>query len=191
MTMRAISGSVMAFLVLALVCCTPLLRAQSPDQGSGSQSANKPGDTPAQASPSTTPEKKKPKKVWTNDEIGSVKSTVSVVGNETASPTSAPAKPSSTDAGQARQQLVDSFRERIRNYQSQIDAIDQRIAQLKNFKADNTSPSGGININHGYDMVPLEDQVKQLEEQKKKLQGKLDDTEAEARKNGIAPGELR
>ncbi|HUN61472.1 MAG TPA: hypothetical protein VMU53_05770, partial [Candidatus Sulfotelmatobacter sp.] len=66
-----------------------------------------------------------------------------------------------------------------------------RIAQLKNFKADNTTPSGGINLHQGYDTVPLEDQVKQLEEKKAKLQANLDDTEAEARKNGIEPGELR
>jgi chromosome segregation ATPase len=114
-----------------------------------------------------------------------------VVGDGTASSASAAPKQPTTNAEQAHQQQVDSYRERIRGYQSQIDAIDQRIAQLKNFKADNTSPSGGININHGYDMVPLEDQVKQLEEQKKKVQAKLDDTEAEARQDGIEPGELR
>lgn len=191
MSVLAISKFVTAFLGLALFCGAPLVHAQSTDQGSASQTATKPADTAAQASASTAPEKKKPKKVWTNDEIGSVKGGVSVVGDGTTPSGNAPAKRPTTDADQARQQQIDSYRERIRDYQSQIDAIDQRIAQLKNFKGDNTSPSGGININHGYDMVPLEDQVKQLEEQKKKLQAKLDDTEAEARKNGIEPGELR
>jgi uncharacterized protein (UPF0335 family) len=37
----------------------------------------------------------------------------------------------------------------------------------------------------------LEDQIKQLEEKKKKLQGQIDDLENEARKNGIDPGKLR
>jgi uncharacterized protein (UPF0335 family) len=40
-------------------------------------------------------------------------------------------------------------------------------------------------------MVPLEDQVKQLEAKKKQLQGQIDDLENEARKNGIDPGKLR
>ena len=69
--------------------------------------------------------------------------------------------------------------------------MDKRIAQLKNFKGENTSPSGGININQGYNMVPVEDQVKQLEEKKKQLEAKIEDTENEARKNGIDPGDLR
>lgn len=182
---------VTAFLGLVLFCGAPLVRAQSSDQGSSSQTATKPADTTAKAPATVAPDKKKPKKVWTNDEIGAVKGGVSVVGDESAPSTIAPMKRPRTDAEQGRQQQIDSYRERIRNYQSQIDAIEQRIAQLKNFKADNTSPSGGINLNQGYDMVPLEDQVKQLEEQKKKLEAKLDETEAEARKNGIEPGELR
>lgn len=40
-------------------------------------------------------------------------------------------------------------------------------------------------------MVPVEDQVKELDDQKKRLQAKLDDIESEARKNGIEPGDLR
>jgi uncharacterized protein (UPF0335 family) len=40
-------------------------------------------------------------------------------------------------------------------------------------------------------MVPLEDQVKQLEEQKKQLQARIEDAESEARKNGIDSGDLR
>jgi uncharacterized protein (UPF0335 family) len=40
-------------------------------------------------------------------------------------------------------------------------------------------------------MVPVEEQVKQLEDKKKKLQSKIDDIEVEARKNGIDSGDLR
>jgi hypothetical protein len=186
-----ICKSLTTSLGLVLFCCAPLVRAQSSDQGSSSQSAAKPADPSAKAPAPATPEKPKPKKVWTNDEIRSVKAGVSVVGDDRAPSLSAPTKEPASPSEQSRQKQVDSYRDRIREYQSQMDAIDQRIAQLKNFKADNTSPSGGINLHQGYDMVPLEDQVKQLEEQKKKLQAKLDDTEAEARKDGIEPGELR
>jgi SMC interacting uncharacterized protein involved in chromosome segregation len=40
-------------------------------------------------------------------------------------------------------------------------------------------------------MVPVEEQVKQLEDKKKQWQGKIEDLENEAHKNGIEPGDLR
>ncbi len=40
-------------------------------------------------------------------------------------------------------------------------------------------------------MVPLEDQVKQLEDKKKSLQAKIEDIQVEAAHNGIDPGEIR
>jgi uncharacterized protein (UPF0335 family) len=46
-------------------------------------------------------------------------------------------------------------------------------------------------MHQGYNMVPLTEQVKQLEDAKKQLQAQIEDIENEARKNGIAPGELR
>jgi hypothetical protein len=173
-------------------------RAQSPD-ATGHPPAAKPADSAAKAPATTTPEKK-PKKVWTNDEIGSVKGTVSVVGDNHSSPSqtssSNPADSHATSAADssaatARQKQIADYRDRIEDCQNQIDAIDKRISQLKDFKAENSTPTGGINPNQGYNMVPTEDQVKQLEDQKKRLQAKLDDTESEARKNGIEPGDLR
>ncbi len=166
--------------------------AQSPDAGSApAPSSAKPAEAPANAPTST--EKKKPKKVWTNDEIGSVKGNVSVVGDgNSSSAKGGQSRPAPSDtAKDARQQQIENYRNQIQGYKDQIDAIDKRIDQLKNFKAENTSPSGGININQGYNMVPLEDQVKQLEDKKRQLQGKIDDTEVEARKNGIDSGDLR
>jgi len=133
--------------------------------------------------------KPKPKKVWTNEDMGSVKGDVSVVGDGHSSAKSEQ-KPS-TNADQVHQKQIENYRRQIEQYQGQIQAIDKRMDQLKNFKADNTSPSGGISINHGYNMVPLDEQVKQLEEKKKQLEAKIEDTENDARKNGIEPGELR
>ena len=72
-----------------------------------------------------------------------------------------------------------------------MEATDKKISQLRNFKADNTSASGGINMNHGYSMTPVEDQVKQLEEKKKQIQTQIDAVEDQARKNGFEPGQLR
>jgi len=171
------------------------VRAQSPDQGSTPNSTAKPADAPpAPSSPATPPpEKKKPKKIWTNDEIGSVKGGVSVVGDgaSASSKSSTPTSNADSGAADARQTMVENYRNQIQNYQAQIDSIDKRIAQLKNFKGENSSSSAGIKMYQGYDMVPLEDQVKQLEEKKKQLQAKIEDTENEARKHGVESGELR
>ncbi|MGB7728852.1 MAG: hypothetical protein WBL50_12535 [Candidatus Acidiferrum sp.] len=184
--MKFLAASLGSFLFLTALPA----RAQSPD------AASKPADSPAKAPTSPTPEKK-PKKVWTNDEIGSVKGTVSVVGenNSSSSSSSSPdshlAFTTSGSSAGARQKQIADYRDRIKDYQNQIDAIDKRISQLKDFKAENSTPTGGINPTQGYNMVPVEDQVKELDDQKKRLQAKLDDIESEARKNGIEPGDLR
>ncbi len=139
-------------------------------------------------------DKKKPKKVWTNDEIKSVKNGVSVVGdtNKNSARHSYVREDDEENENQdVHKQQVEQCRNQIRELRDRIDAVDRRLSQLKDFKADNTSASGGIKMHQGYNMVPLTDQVKQLEDTKKQLQAQIEDIENEARKNGIAPGELR
>jgi hypothetical protein len=180
-------------------------RAQSPDAGVGNSSGAKPApqegsNTPStSATPSTprtastdktTTTEKKPKKVWTNDEIGSVKGGISVVGDGKSANSRRPAQ-ESHDSYNAHAELVQNYRDQVRQLREQIDAADSRIEQLKNFKAENTSAAAGINMNRGYSMVPVEEQVKQLEERKKKLRAKIDDLEVQAKKDGIDPGEVR
>lgn len=132
--------------------------------------------------------KKKPKKVWTNDELSSVSGSVNVVGAASANePTQMP----NSQSKEGRQRIVESYRSQIQQIREQIEAADKRIEQLKNFKGENSSPSGGINPHQGYSMIPVGEQVQQLEDRKKKLQAKIEDIENDARKNGIEPGELR
>jgi cell division protein FtsB len=40
-------------------------------------------------------------------------------------------------------------------------------------------------------MIPLDEQVKQLEAKKKQLEANIEDMENQAKKEGIEPGELR
>ena len=186
-----VSRLIIPLLLLGLAA-VPCL-AQSQDPTAGTSSASKPAAPPANAPTATSPDKKPPKKVWTNEDMGSVHGTISVVGDEKPSATRAEQR-SSQESGRAddlHQQQIEKYRNQIQQIQGKIESIDKRIAQLKNFKAEDTSPSGGININQGYNMVPLEDQVKQLEEKKKQLQAQIEDIENEARKNGIDSGDLR
>ena len=177
-----------------------LLAASTCVAQSSQDNSNSPanGAKPATSAPdisNTNGEKKKPKKVWTNDEIGSVKGTISVVGDSNTSSNGQGQRKSegaqSSGGDTVRNQQLENYRAQIQEIHSQMDALDKRIAQLKSFKGENTNPSGGININQGYNMVPIEDQVKQLEDKKKQLERKVEDLEVEARKNGIDPGDLR
>jgi hypothetical protein len=160
--------------------------------GSGPADTTVEGARKTGAHDSTATEKKKPKKVWTNDEIGSVKGGVSVVGDgRQGEPSRSRAEEPSGDSHDARPETVRKYRDQIRQLRDQMAAADRRIEQLKSFKGENASPSGGININQGYNMVPVEEQVKQLEEKKRQLEGKIEDVEVEAKRNGVDPGELR
>jgi hypothetical protein len=177
--------------------------AQSPDAAAQSQSdASKPAAQQAPAQPPAAAQKtdaedkskKKPKKVWTNDEIGSVKGSVSVVGDSSSSGNDSNTsthskKPSGGDS--PKEQQIASYRDQLRQLQGQMDATEKKISELRNFKAENTSSSGGINLKQGYSMTPVADQIKQLEEKKKQIQFKIDAVEDDARKNGIDPGQLR
>jgi hypothetical protein len=180
-------------------------RAQSPDAGAGNSSSAKPAPQEGSNTQSTsaTPSaprtastdntattQKKPKKVWTNDEIGSVKGGISVVGDGKPANSRRPAE-ESNDSYDAHAELVRNYRDQVQHLREQIDAADSRIEQLKNFKGENTSAAAGINMNRGYNMVPVEEQVKQLEGRKKKLRAKIDDLEVQAKRNGIDPGEVR
>jgi hypothetical protein len=141
--------------------------------------------------------KKKPKKVWTNEEMSTIHGKISVVGDPQQANASSDSRKwnSDSDSGNAndleREKVVANYREQLRQLREQQDAIDKKIANYRNFKADNASPSGGINVRNRYSMTPAEDQIRQLEEKKKQIQARIDAIEEEARKNGIEPGELR
>jgi chromosome segregation ATPase len=179
-------------LALAFACS-----AQTQDTPNRDSTGAKPAAPADKSAPKqdtlATPEKKKPKKIWTNDEVANLPGKVSVVGeaNQGVEPRRKAGYDSSSHEGDSQKSQIDNYRQQIGELHNQIDAADQRIAQLKNFKGENNSPMGGINPNKGYNMVPLEDQIKQLEAKKKQLQAQIDELENDARKNGIDPGKLR
>lgn len=178
---------------LAFALGAALLFAAIPAYAQSQDSSNaKPQAPDSNAPANPTPEKKKPKKVWTNDEIAKTSGGVSVVGGANSPSSSAAKKQDSADAKyDPRQRQINDYKDQLAKLQSQVDAIDSRINQLKNFKGENTSPSNGINLSQGYDMVPIADQIKQLEDKKKQLRAKMDDIETDAHKNGITSDDLR
>jgi chromosome segregation ATPase len=178
--------------------------------GSGAPAPSEPSKPSAQAPASAAnaaapkdeksdkdPTKKKPKKVWTNEEMPTLQGKISVVGDPELANASSESRKwnDDSDSGNGnnleREKAIANYREQLRQLRQQQDGIDKKITDFRNFKADNASPSGGINVRNRYTMTPAEDQIRQLEDQKKQIQAKIDAIEDEARKNGIEPGELR
>ena len=198
------------FSLLVSLCLLAAFPSAVPSSGSGAQSqpdTSKPAaqsapQTPAPAKKSEAQDqdkdskdkdaptaKKKPKKVWTNEEISTVGGTISVVGDSSSSSAANSSARSASNSSPNNQ--VESYRDQLRQLRAQLDATDKKINDLRNFKADNSSPAGGIDPRHGYSMTPVEDQIKQLEAKKKQIQDKIEALEDEARKKGIEPGQLR
>jgi hypothetical protein len=187
-------------LVLSLAAFSFSARAQTTtggDSGGSSTTTATPANPNAakNAASSKAADTKKAKKVWTNDDVGSIKGNVSVVGDKDSDQAGSAkdSKTADTSGGgeDPKKARLQQYRDRIADLNAKIADADRKIAELKNFKADNGAPSGGINPNHGYNMVPLEEQVKQLEDKKKQMQASIEDVENQARKEGFDPGELR
>lgn len=178
--------------------CFAVSIAYGQASGSGGQSnpdSAKPTQTPADNTAETTGKPRK-KKVWTNDEISTVggPGSISVVGKANGPQAEEPNSSGNTGArgaASAKQRQVAGYRDRLRQLNNQLESTDKQISDLRNFKATNTSASGGINMNHRYSMTPVEEQVKDLEEKKKQLQAQISAVEDQARKEGIEPGQLR
>jgi hypothetical protein len=192
----------MKFLVVtaALLLSIGMSLRAGQSSSSGGQSSSDTAKTTVQSpgsSAETTKEKAKTKlkKVWTNDEISGVggDGAISVVGTPGGGDTNPPSNNFQKNASgpAAREKQAAAYRDRLHQLNNQLETIDKKISQLRNFKADNTSPSGGINITHRYSMTPVEEQIKELEEKKKQIQAQIDAVEDLARKNGFEPGQLR
>ncbi len=170
-------------------------QSSEPAKQSGSDAVKPAAPRPAEADAGENG-KKKPRKVWTNEEILNVggEGSISVVGkmpDTNAKGSSKNASAGTARASAAKEQQIAGYRNRLRQLHNQLENTEKQIFDLRNFKAENTGASGGINMNRGYSMTPVEDQVKNLEEKKKQIQAQIDGVEDAARKNRVEPGELR
>lgn len=130
-------------------------------------------------------ETKKPKKVWTNEDISRTSGTVSVVGDPKNKPKPASSKP-------ANAPYAASVRKQLDKLQGQIADIDKQLADLKNFSAGEPSTSAsGIKLDKSYQREPIEVQMRALQDKKKDLESKVDALLDEARKRGVDSSQLR
>jgi cell division protein FtsB len=127
----------------------------------------------------------KPAKVWTNDEIDTLRNNhgVSVVGNPNSLNVSATSKAYSQEKDPAW------YRKQLASLRAEIDELDPQIAKLKAFLS-------GENVSdpptQHHRLVPTpQDQLKQLEAKRQADEAKIEDLLDRARHNGIEPGALR
>ena len=154
-----------------------------------SSAAQSPGTSSAppagQAATSEPPaDAKKPKKVWTNDNVSSASGTVSVVGDAKRKAKPANSKP-------ANGKYVASVRRQLEKLQKQVADIDKQLLDLKNFSSGEPSTSAsGIKLDKSYQREPIEVQMRALQEKKKDLESKVDALLDEARKRGVESNQL-
>ena len=135
--------------------------------------------------PAPPAEAKKPKKVWTNENLSGANGAVSVVGDPKNNPKPASSKP-------ANAQYVASVRKQLDKLQGEIADIERQLLDLKNFSEGEPSTSAsGVKLNKSYEREPIEVQMRALQDKKKDLVSKIDALLDEARKKGIESSELR
>ena len=172
------------FVSLLLLSVTAAVGGQSPD------SAMPAAQTSAQTSNTAKP---KPKKVWTNDNLGDANGTISVVGDPNkaqAKPQSKPAASSNADKSVSPQVLA-KLRDELQKLQARLTVIDQQLSDLKDLSKGEARSSGGVKPNLAYDSSSVDEQIRHLQERKAKIQGAMDELYDAARAAGIEPGQLR
>ena len=141
---------------------------------------------PAPSQDSATPaETKKPKKVWTNENLSGASGSVSVVDDPKNAPKAVSSKPINA-------QYVASVRKQLDKLQGQVADIDKQLVDLKNFSEGEPSTSAsGLKLNKSYDREPIEVQMRAFKDKKKDLESKIDALLDEARKKGVESSKLR
>ena len=174
----------------ALSACfaAPCLPAQSSSAASATQSADASTTTATQQATNTQPaEAKKPKKVWTNDDLAST-------GGQPAhakKPKDAP-QGSSTRGSVPDAQFIANAKKQLDKLQGQLKDTEQQISDLKDFQAGKPpATTGSYEISKGYNRMPVDQQISNLENKKTQIQQTIDDLLDELRKKGVEPGQLR
>ncbi len=147
----------------------------------------------AAPSSTTSSTKANTKKVWTNDNVPNSGEGISVVGSASSSGGSK----SSPKGSQATNSSIDpkvvaSLRDQLHRLEAQLAVADRQYSDLKAQSKGDSKSSGGLQQNtYVYDSSSVEEQLKRLQEKKKRIQATIDELLDAARKAGIEPGDLR
>lgn len=210
--MRVFQKALCGLLLLSWPAAASFAQASSPSQSPSpsSQNASAPSSSPSQAQPASSgqpPQKEdspaeaarkakanKPAaakgKVYTEEDLAGMNAHgISVVGE-------APRKgaPSKEPSGAAGEDKEEYWRGRAQEILSEIDDVDEAIAQkkeeIKKFGSGGFDVTTGMKDNIAY-IRDRNDQLQRLEKRKADLEKKLDDLQEEGRKAGAPPAWFR
>ena len=168
----------LTFVVAIGICAVLTPSRQSQDNPPSSSSASSSSGTNA------TPDSSG-KKVWTNEDLATKKSGVSVVGDKRN-------QNYRFGSGQtADPATVQRLKKNLEKLQSQLDDVNSKLKTYKEFLEGAPVSKGERDISKGYSRTPVDQQITQLTDKKKQLEEQIDDQLAQARKLGIDPGQLR
>jgi hypothetical protein len=181
-----------------LLVCVGVLRAansaQDPTVSSQTQASG-----PSSAAATATVSKPKPKKVWTNEDLGEAGGTISVVCNPQSSATNKAAQPGQGKStspkpadGTVDAKTLAAVRQQLQKLQADLASVDQQLTDLKGFSKGDAKGTGTLSTNtFQYSTASVEDQLKQLQAKKANIQAAIDNLLDAARASGIEPGQLR
>jgi hypothetical protein len=135
-------------------------------------------------------ERKKTKKVWTNDNLRDVRgSAISQLGDAQNPSLKSPlAKPVVNPATPAE---IANFRKQLATLDTQVARLENEIADLQTFVKGERPGAVGLQVGKRYSTEPIVDQLRKLDEKKKALAAQREALLDAARKRGIQPGQLR
>lgn len=148
------------------------------DHAAGANSASPTTPSAPNAATSTA------KKIWTNDDVPSAKTSTPVPDKHGATSRAMPSR--TVDMA-----TVERIRKSLEKLQGQLDDINKKLKIYKEFQEGEPVSTADREINKGVNRVPVEQQIMQLQQKKKQLAGQMSDLYDEARKKGIDPGLLR
>jgi hypothetical protein len=154
---------------------------------------------PSSAAATATASKPKPKKVWTNEDLGEVGGTISVVGhsqssvaNKAAEPRQAKSASPKPPDGTVDAKTLAVVRQQLQKLQADLASVDQQLSDLKGFSKGDAKGTGTLSTNtFQYSTASVEDQLKQLQAKKANIQAAINNLLDAARASGIEPGQLR
>lgn len=181
-----------------LLICVGMLRAANSAQDPAVSSPTQASGPPSAAAMATV-SKPKPKKVWTNEDLGEVGGTISVVGNPQSSVANKAAQPRQAKSastkpadGTVDAKTLAAVRQQLQKLQSDLASVDQQLTDLKGFSKGDARGTGSLSTNtFQYSTASVEDQLKQLQAKKANCQAAIDNLLDAARASGIEPGQLR
>jgi len=184
--------------IIVFILCSPLTRtAQAGQSGQSNQQGQTaapaqpaptqaPGSGGAPANSSTTPPEPKPKKTWTNDDVGSLRED-SVISTFN-SPKPKPAKPNPSSAAPPGGKTANWYRAEIQKLQAQIPPLDDKIAKLHD-----AIDGKQVDEVRQYAWPKPDDwrsQLANLQKQREDILQKISALQDEARHKGIPPEQL-